>query len=116
MLRLSRSSRSRRRTQRSSASSKATCASSRRSAARSRWPPKSARSQRATSLCRSITCAIVLLSSLNKADATASQGAADQDNEGGKEVRARSANELTECTWDFISKQPIFKVRSLLIA
>ncbi|BGP32817.1 hypothetical protein JCM10296v2_004601 [Rhodotorula toruloides] len=43
-------------------------------------------------------------------------GAADQDSEGGKEVRARSANELTESTWDFISKQPIFKTGSVRIS
>ncbi|GAA5854096.1 hypothetical protein JCM8547_008224 [Rhodosporidiobolus lusitaniae] len=36
-------------------------------------------------------------------------GASDQDNAHGKKVRARSANELTESSWDFISKQPTFK-------
>ncbi|GAA6032618.1 hypothetical protein JCM8097_004841 [Rhodosporidiobolus ruineniae] len=32
-------------------------------------------------------------------------GAADQDNEKGKAVRSRAANELTESSWDFVSKQ-----------
>ncbi|BGP16913.1 hypothetical protein JCM10213_007358 [Rhodosporidiobolus nylandii] len=36
-------------------------------------------------------------------------GAADQPNDGGKPVRSRAANDLTESSWDFISKQPTFK-------
>ncbi|CEQ41357.1 SPOSA6832_03050 [Sporobolomyces salmonicolor] len=36
-------------------------------------------------------------------------GAADQDDADGKPVRARAANELTESSWDFVSKQPAFK-------
>ncbi|GAA5947777.1 hypothetical protein JCM3775_003872 [Rhodotorula graminis] len=36
-------------------------------------------------------------------------GSADQDNEGGKKMRSRAANELTLSAWDFVSKQPTFK-------
>ncbi|GAA5977989.1 hypothetical protein JCM11641_004350 [Rhodosporidiobolus odoratus] len=36
-------------------------------------------------------------------------GAADQANDDGKPVRSRAANDLTESSWDFVSKQPTFK-------
>ncbi|BGP48863.1 hypothetical protein JCM10450v2_004742 [Rhodotorula kratochvilovae] len=36
-------------------------------------------------------------------------GSADQDNERGKTMRSRAANELTLSAWDFVSKQPTFK-------
>ncbi|GAA5964111.1 hypothetical protein JCM8115_005345 [Rhodotorula mucilaginosa] len=36
-------------------------------------------------------------------------GSADQEGGDGRKIRSRAANELTESSWDFVSKQPAFK-------
>lgn len=41
-------------------------------------------------------------------------GSADQEGGDGRKIRSRAANELTESSWDFVSKQPAFKVCSLV--
>lgn len=41
-------------------------------------------------------------------------GSADQEGGDGRKIRSRAANELTESSWDFVSKQPAFKVTPLV--